>query len=425
MSNNLRIVHVPITDLHASEYNPRTFTDEDIERVSESIRIYGLVDPCIVNGAASRRNIVIGGHLRIDCARRLGHITVPVVYVDIPDIEKEKGLNLRLNRLGGSWDWEKLQSFDLDLLCDCGFDYADFSHIFNDALETEDDIFDAEKELADIKEPKAKIGDLYQLGSHRLIVGNSTDPVVVGRLMGEQKADLIDTDPPFCINLDYDRGVSGKKHYGGTTNDNISPEEYEVFLRNLIGNAIAVAKPNAHYLFWCDANWIWLLQTLYRELGIKHKRVCWWAKGNFSLTPGVAFNKAGEAAIYGTIGSPYIAPNVTNLHEILDKEVGPGTRMLEDLLDCFSLWLCRRLPGSEYQHPTQKSPTLAEKVLRRCTRPGDIVLDLTAGSGSLLIACEQMKRRAYIAEIEPVFADLIIRRFESLTGQKASLLSHA
>lgn len=422
---SLSIVWVDIDDLLFSDYNPRNIGEEAIARLAESMDMHGFVNPCIINRAPNRRNILIAGHARVLAAKRRGMKKVPVIFINEPNLEREKALNVKLNIDAGEWNFDLLRElFDIDFIVNVGFGDDDLRKIFDDALETEDDQFDVEKELAAIKEPKAKTGDLYQLGSNRLIVDDSTDPAVVERLMNGEKADLIDTDPPFAINLDYDRGVSGKKHYGGKTNDKMSEKQYEEFLRKLIGNAIAAAKPDAHYLFWCDSNWIWLLQTLYRALGIKHKRVCWWLKGNFSLTPGVAFNKAGEAAIYGTIGSPYLAPNVTNLHEIQDKEVGPGTRMLEDTMDLFSLFLCKRLPGSEYEHPTQKSPILAEKVLRRCTRPNDLVIDLTGGSGSLLIACEQMRRRAYLAELEPIFADLIIRRWESLTGLRASLLSH-
>jgi DNA modification methylase len=240
--------------------------------------------------------------------------------------------------------------------------------------------------------------------------------------MDGAKASMIDTDPPFSIGLDYDKGVSGKKHYGGKTNDHMSEDQYTEFLCKLISNAMSVAEPSAHYLFWCDQNWIWRTQTLYQELGIKHQRVCWWLKGQFMVTPNVAFNKAGEAIIYGITGSPYLAPNVTNLHELLDKEVGPGGRMIDDVIDTFSIWLCKRMHGSQMEHPTQKDPSVHEKALRRCTVVGDRVLDLCGGSGSLLIACEQMKRRAFLAEIEPIFADLIIRRWESLMGLKASLI---
>ena len=108
--------------------------------------------------------------------------------------------------------------------------------------------------------------------------------------------------------------------------------------------------------------------------------------------------------------------------EILNKEIGSGNRAVDDILDGLDIWLARRIHNSLYEHPTEKPPTLHEKPLRRCTKPGDVVLDLFGGSGSTLIACEQLKRRAFLCEVEPIFCDLIIRRFEALTGTKASLL---
>ena len=134
------------------------------------------------------------------------------------------------------------------------------------------------------------------------------------------------------------------------------------------------------------------------------------------LTPQVAFNKAYEACVYGTIGNPYISDRLNNLTEVLNKEVDTGNRTLDDIFDIFNIWLARRLPTSSYEHPTEKPPTLHEKPLRRCTRVGDSVLDLFGGSGSTLIACEQLKRKCIMAEIEPIFCDLIIRRYKNLTG---------
>lgn len=295
-----QLVPTPINDLTPSEYNPRINDDEGIQKLMNSMQEHGFVGACIVNSAKNRKNIIIAGHTCVEAARRLGMNTVPVFYVNEPDIEREKALNIRLNRHVASWDWEKLRDlFEIDLLEDVGFESDELSIIFDDALETEDDQFNTEEELKAIKEPKAKIGDLYQLGAHRLIVGDSTDPEVVRRLMGGEKVSLIDTDPPFSIGLDYDKGISGKKNYGGKTNDKMSEEEYTDFLHKLIANAKSVAKDDAHYLFWCDQNWIWRTQTLYQELGIKHQRVCWWLKGNFMVTPNVAFNKAGEAIVYG------------------------------------------------------------------------------------------------------------------------------
>lgn len=410
----LTIVDVRIDVLRPAPYNPRQWNDAQLQTLMESLSQFGFVDPVIVNGAPSRKDIVIGGHMRLEAAKRLKMKTVPVVYVRIPSIEREKALNLKLNRSTGEWNWAALKDFDSDLLLDAGFTSDELAAAWDGILETEDDVFNVEKELKKIKKPKTKPGDLYKLGPHRLICGDSTDAAVIRNLMGGKKASMLYIDPPYNIGLDYSKGISQTQAYGGKTDDKKSAEQYKTFLKAILGNALAAGGKDLHCFLWCDENWVWLVQELYRELGITHRRLCCWVKGNFTLTPGIAFNKAMEMAVYGTVGKPYLAPTVMNLSEILDKEVGSGNRQIDDLFDLFQIWTCKRLHSSEYEHPTQKPPTLHEKPLRRCSKPGDIVLDTTAGSGSTLVACHQMKRRAFLCEIEPVFCDLIVERAKAL-----------
>lgn len=418
------IVQIALGDLNPAPYNPRIWDDAALDQLCESIQRFGFLDPIIINIAPNRKYVVISGHMRLAAARKLGMTTVPCLQVVLPDIEREKELNIRMNRNTGQWDWEKLRDFDMTLLLNVGFDDQDLSRIWDDMLQTEDDDFDVEEELAAIEEPKTKPGDMYQLGIHRLICGDGTDPSVGRRLCGEDQPDMIYTDIPYNINLDYSGGVGGNANYGGTTNDNKSDEEYADFVRKIIGNALAVAKKDCHCFIWHDQSYTWLIQKLYRELGIKFRRTCLWIKNVANATPKTAFNKVYEPVAYGICGDPYLSEKQMNLTEILNKEVGTGNRAIDDILDYLDIWLVKRLPGNEYSHATQKPPTLHEKPLRRCTRPGDIVLDLTAGSGSTLISCEQMKRKALLCEIEPRFCDLIVKRYEELTGQSASLLSH-
>lgn len=383
-----------------------------------------MIDPIIVNGAPSRKNVVIGGHFRLHVGKEIGLTEMPVVYINIPDIDKEKELNLRLNRNIGAWDYELLQSFDVDLLVGVGFDDADLAGIFDNVMEIEDDGFDVDEELKKIKTPEAKPGDLYQLGSHRLICGDAHDPQVLQRLFGEgKKAVAIYTDPIYNIGLDYDRGLGGKANYGGTVNDKKTREEYKLFLETGMKNALSVADPNCHVFYFCDQVYIGLVQDLYREQGIDNRRVCLWVKNGHNPTPGVAFNKAYEPCVYGTRGKPPLSDQPKNLNEILNKEVGTGNRAIDDIIDLFDIWLVKRLAGNEYEHPTAKPPTLHEKAIRRCTKPGDIILDIYGGSGSTLIAAEQLKRKTYLVEISPVFCDLIVNRYEQLTNEKAIKLN--
>jgi DNA modification methylase len=269
-------------------------------------------------------------------------------------------------------DWEILASdFDIDTLLTAGFDSTDLTNIFDDNLEVTDDNFDEEKELEKIKETDIKFGDYFALGRHRLLCGNSTDQNMIKFLMGGNQADMINTDPPYNIGLSYDKGVGNKAKYGGTTDDSKSDDEYRTFAKMLIQNALSITKPDAHVFFWCDERYVWLFQELYRELGIDSKRLCLWVKDNASPTPQVAFNKVTEYCVYGTKGKPYLSDKVKNLNEVLNKETTTGNRLVEDILDMLNIWLVKRLPSQEYSHPTQKPPTLHEKALRRCSRPGD------------------------------------------------------
>lgn len=410
-----------ISDLVPNIKNPRTISPKQIEDLKRSLKKFDLVELPVVDAD----NKVIAGHQRLMVLKLLGRenemIPVRVPNRKLTQEEYDQYL-LGSNRIHGDWDWQALaDNFDIDTLLVSGFDDTDMTHIFDD-LEVEDDEFDVEKELEKIKKPKSKPGELYQLGTHRIICGDSTDPAVIKKLMGGKKANTILQDPPYNIALDYNKGVGGKRSYGGHVDDAKSDKEYKKFLRSALLNALAVLEKDAHVFTYCDQKYIWLLQTLYAELGIANKRVCLWVKNNSSPTPQVAFNKQYEPCVYGTVGKPYLSEKVLNLSEVLNKEIGTGNRTLEDIYDMIDIWMVKRLNGTDYQHPTEKPPMLHEKALRRCTKPGDIVLDCFGGSGSLLVACEQLKRSAYLVEREPIFVDLVIRRYEKLTGQKAKKL---
>jgi DNA modification methylase len=350
------------------------------------------------------------------------------IEVRIPNrqlTEKEfKEYLLISNRSGGTFDWDILKSdFDIDLLLATGFDSSDLGHIFDDNLEITDDGFVEEKEIEKAKDTNIKPGDYFALGRHRLLCSDATNPESAKKLMKDIKVDLVNIDVPFNIGLSYNSGVGGKGKYGGTTNDNKSDEEYEKFVKSIMQNSLSVTKSDAHVFFWCDERYVWLFQKLYRELGIDSKRLCIWIKDNASPTHKIAFYKVTEFCVYGIIGKPWLNDKINNLNEIQNKEVTTGNRLTDDILDLFNIWLVKRLPGSEYLHPTQKNPTLHEKAIRRCTRPGDVVLDLTAGSGSIMSACEQLKRTAYMCDCEPVFCQVIINRFKQISNEQIKKLN--
>ena len=407
-----------VKDLIRYEKNPRKLSDVQLEGLKRSLKKFNVVElPCI-----NTDGTLVAGNQRVLTLSLLGRgeeeIEVRVPNRPLSDSEFRDYL-LTSNRSGATWDFEKLAAdFDLSELLNAGFDSLDLGNIFDNNMEIVDDAFDEEDEIEKAKETDIAPGDYFALGRNRLLCGDATKIENIQRLMDGVKADLVNTDLPFNIKLSYDKGVGNKRSYGGTTNDNKSDEDYEIFVKTVMQNSLSVTKPDAHIMFWCDERYVWLFQKIYRELGIDSKRLCIWIKDNQSPTPNVAFNKVTEFCVYGTIGKPWLNANITNLNEIQNKEITTGNRLTEDILDLLNIWLVKRLPGSENEHPTQKNPSLHEKALRRCTRPGDIVLDLTAGSGSILSACEQLKRTAYLCEMEPVFCQVIINRFKKISYEK-------
>lgn len=406
-------------DLVSFDKNPRIASDKFKEMLTRLLKKFNLVElpACDLDGT------ILAGNQRIAVLLALYgpdyEIEIRVPNRKLTEAERNEYL-LASNRAHADWNYDLLAAnFDIDTLLTSGFDETDLGFIFDD-LAVENDDFNEEAELKKIKKPTVKLGDYYALGEHRLICGSGTDESVVQKLVGKEHIDFVDIDPPFNIKYSY-KGTNGK--YGGIEKDDRSLDEYRNFLRLLMQNAIKVSKENSHNIFWCDERWVFLLQELYQELGIESKRLCVWVKNNSMPTPAVAFNKATEFACYGTRGAPFVNDKVKNLNTIMNKEVGSGNRAIEDIIDLLSIWLVDRLPTTSYEHPTQKPPELHEKALRRCTRINDTVLDLCAGSGSLMVACEAMKRRAFLCEIDPLFATLILNRYEKLTNKKAVKLN--
>jgi len=420
---NIKIEQADPKTLRTFPGNPRTWTEHDKKKVKQSIKEIGWVNALLVNSAPPHENVVLSGNLRLECALEMKLKSVPIMRVFVDDPKVEQSIVLKMNITNGEWSPELLKEFDFEVVLDAGFKEFELAGMWDDSLETDDDDFDVQDEIAKIKTPKSKLGEIYVLGSHIIGCGDSTDPEFVKKVLGDTKVDMVYCDPIYNISLSYDKGIGGKSFYGGKTNDNMSEADYRVFLRKTMQNALSVAKPDCHIFYYNDQRNIGLIQDLYRELEIRNKRVCLWIKNGFNPTPQIAFNKSYEPCIYGTIGKPYLSPKCPNLNEILNKEVTNGNRQMDDLLDMIDVWLVKRLAGHTYTHATEKPIPLHEKPLRRCTRPGEVVLDLFSGSASTLCACQMMKRRCFTIEIDPVFVDLAIARYKNLTGEDAVLIS--
>jgi DNA modification methylase len=402
-----------VKDLKVSARNPNMNTETQFANLKKSIKRDGYVEIIVVDVDGA---IVAGAH-RYKALLEMGkgneEIDVRVPNRKLTKAEFDRYL-IASNALHGDWDIEKLKAFDVGTLIDIGMDEAELANLWDGTLETEDDDWDEAEEIAKIKKPKTKLGDVYTLGPNKIICGDATDPAVLKKLFGSEKASMIYSDPVYNLKggVDYAKGVGGRANYGGAVKDTRTDIEYKTFLRKTIENALAVAKDDVHVFYWCDASYVWLLQTLYCELGISYKRTCLWIKNGLGLTPRIAFNKGYEPSVYGVRGKPPITKGIENLSEIMNKEIGTGNRTIDDILDGWEIWLAKRLPGNEYQHATSKPVTLHERAIRRCTKVNDIILDSFSGSGSTLLAGHQLKRRVYTIELEPLFCDLAIKRFE-------------
>lgn len=407
-----------VKDLIRYEKNPRKLSATQLDGLKRSLKKFNVAElPCI-----NTDGTLVAGNQRVLALSLLGRgdeeIEVRVPNRTLTN-EEFKDYLLTSNRSGASWDFEKLAAeFNLDELLTAGFDSFDLSNIFDDNLEVEDDVIDIEKEIKEAQTTDIKSGDMFSFGTHTLICADSTDPETVQKLVGENRIDLINIDYPYNIGVDYSAGLGGKQNYGGTTDDKKTDAEYEEFLASILTNAVSVTKQDAHIFTWLDEKYIGTMQNVFKTTGVEFKRLCLWAKNSHNPTPKIAFNRAVELCMYGVKGKPFLSDKIKNLTEFQNKEIASGNRLIDDILDIFNIWLVKRLPSSDYLHPTMKPPTLYEKSIRRCSRPGDAVLDLTAGSGSLMVACESLKRRAYLAEIEPVFCQVIINRFKKISNEK-------
>lgn len=408
-----------VSDLLPFKQNPRKMSEQQIADLKKSLVKFGLVEiPAI-----DFDNKIISGHQRLAVLQLLGR-GAEIIDCRIPNrklTEREyKQYLITSNKVHGDWDEDLLsQYFEADLLIDSGFNQEEITDLFSGDLNTEDDEFNVEEEVKKIQKPNSRLGELYQLGPHRLYCGDSTKIESVEKVVGKAKIDMVYCDPVYNINLSYEKGIGGTKNYGGSATDSKTESEYESFLTKTIENAIAVSSKNTHVFYYCDQTYVPLIAKIYAKLGIDFKRICIWLKGVANPVPQVAFSKVYEPCVYGTRGKPYLSPKQTNYDEVLNKDIGTGGEMIQNFMDMIDVWAVQRLSGNSYSHPTQKPITLHDKPIRRCTKMNDNILSLFGGSGGELLAAHQLKRNCFMVEMDPVFVDLIIKRFESMTKIKA------
>lgn len=447
----MRIEKMKVTDLIPADYNPRLDLqsgDKEYEKLKRSIQEFGYVDPVIWN---ERTGVVVGGHQRLKVLQELGYEEIDVSVVDLSD-EQEKTLNIALNKIEGDWDNFKLKelledidtgSFDITLT---GFDEDEIEnlmtqfHVEEDG-EIEEDNFDPEEVAAEIKESITKNGEIWQLGRHRLMCGDSTKLEDVARLMGEHKADMIFTDPPYNVNYE---GGTGLK----IQNDNMGDEQFYQFLFDAYTAMYRVLKEGGG-IYVCHADSEGLnFRKAFIDAGLLLKQCIIWVKNSLVLGR-QDYQWKHEPILYGwKPGAAHCwyggRKETTVIEESVDLAISkyegyslltftngtnstvvkvPSFEIIHEGTDEGSTTWRIEKPKKNGDHPTMKPIALCARAIQNSSKPGERVLDPFGGSGSTLMACEQTGRICHTMEYDPVYAEVIIRRWEEFTGQKAVKLA--
>jgi len=416
----------PIETLIFADYNPRGATKKEELELMRSIEKFGFVEPVIVNSAEERKNIIIGGHFRVKIAKKMGVKKVPVFFISIPDIEKEKELNLRLNKNSGHWDERMLSEFDHNLLLDVGFEQLEID-AFSDGIDVEEPRIENEDDVPEKpKVARSRQGEVYQLGRHRIMCGDSTNQKDVTKLMQGAFADMVFTDPPYNVNYSGD----GKQTSDGILNDKMSDSDFMDFLRKVFANYRENVRETAGIYVFHSVTTQAQFEAAMNFSGIKVRAQLIWNKPAAALS-WWDYQQKHEPFFYCCVDghSPKFYGNRKNV-TIWDFQ-----KSEEDLIKFAqrqkkaeaegrtTVWSVARENVEGYVHPTQKPVQLVSHALRNSSKIDDIVLDLFLGSGSTLIACEKTGRVCYGMELDPKFIDVIIERWENFTGQKAERLT--
>jgi DNA modification methylase len=379
----MEIKQVKVEALIPYAKNSRTHDDAQVAQIAASIKEFGWTNPILVDGEHG----IIAGHGRLMAARKLGMTEVPVIELKDLTATQKKAYIIADNRLAlnAGWDNNLLtielnelleDKFSLELL---GFDADELNALLN-PIEVTDGLTDEDEVPEPPPEPITKLGDVWILGNHRLMCGDSTSIDAVDKLMEGQRSDMVFTDPPYNVAFN---GRSGK--FDVIKNDNLPEEQFAEFIKDWL-QTFNINKPNSYYIC-CNWAFYGLLQ-----LELKPKACIVWAKNVFGL--GKGYRHQHEFILFDGLVDPDVK-NETDLWQIAKD--------------------------SKYVHPTQKPVALSERAIKNSTKPNNIVLDYFGGSGSTLIGCEKTGRKARVMELDPIYCDVIVKRWENFTGKQAVL----
>ncbi|KKQ49491.1 MAG: ParB domain protein nuclease [Candidatus Shapirobacteria bacterium GW2011_GWE1_38_10] len=441
-NNELKIVYVPVSSIKFAEYNPRKWSSESKETLRKSLEENGFVDPVILNSAPERMDVLIGGHFRVRQARELGYKEVPAIYLSIPDIEKEKKLNLQLNRAIGEWDFKLLAEFDPAILDHIGFTSEELDDIFG--LDDTPEEFDLNKELKKLNIEKIEIqkGDVIQLGENRLMCGDSTVEEEMTKLMNGEKAAMCFTDPPYI--LDYLKGkkkageaVTGfgaKRNRRYLETDVLPPD----FTEKWMANIHRIQQENFSiivYENWKNIRTIW--DEMEKYWRVKNMLVWHLPNRTQGFSGKYRFFSKHDIAVVGASPDSDIPFNLSEELDGLQNEYETALYAIAgkpqwesykkgkkyqptDFIECVAS--DEKSSGQGIIFGTKPLEILIPYI-KVLTKRGDLIVEPFGGSGSTLIAATKMKRRCYLMEKSPVYAEVIKNRWEKLTGEKGVKVS--
>lgn len=433
-----------ITELKPAEYNPRkALTPEDAEwqKIKNSIDKFGYVDPIIVN----KDGTIIGGHQRYNVLTALGYDEIDVVVLDLSK-DDEKALNIAMNKISGEWDELKLKDLLLELdlgdydISLTGFDNNDLEglvELFEVEPEVTEDNYDAAQAYDDsVKNgPVIKQGEVWQLGRHRLVCGNSTDMSDVKKLLGGEMLDLVITDPPYNVN--YEEKAEALNEYRPNNNgamkienDLMGNDEFYSFLFKVYSNMYEYMRAGAAiYVFHADSEGL-NFRKAFVDAGFKLSECLIWEKNNFVLGR-CDYHWRHEPILYGWKegAAHYFINDRTQDTILLEDDVDFEAMKKQDLIQYIkdmqnkyhdqTSVIYEKKPMSSSLHPTMKPLELVGKLMKNSSKKDWIVGDFFGGSGSTLMAAEQLGRTAYVMELDEHYASVIVDRWEEYTGKKA------
>lgn len=419
---------IPVASINPAPYNPRVDLkpgDNEYEKLKRSIHEFGYVEPLVWN---ERTGHLVGGHQRYKVLMEGKPQLLEVSVVNL-DENKEKALNLALNKISGDWDQDKLvdllnelngEDLDIELT---GFDADELMELLeipadSEFEDAEDDHFNFEEELEEIKkgEPETKKGDIWQLGSHLLMCGDSTNENDVSRLLMGKKANLVLTDPPYNVAIKSDSKELQESGHEAIMNDDMDEQSFKQFLDHVFKNyAKLMADDSAIYVFH-PSSYQREFENAMNDHGIQVRSQCIWVKNaptfgwaqyRYKHEPVFyAFKRTKSPQWYGDRKQTTVWKSGLPFEE---KE--PDT-----------VWEVSRGNVNKYIHPTQKPLDLLAIPIRNSSKKGDLIVDLFGGSGSTLMAAHQMDRKCALMELDPYFCDAIKKRFYELTGIEPRLL---